>query len=71
VAIANNGAEGFSRYRAAGLAGDWFDVVLMDLQMPVMDGLTSTELIRKFEVEVCLLFAISIFLPPSSVACTV
>jgi CheY-like chemotaxis protein len=31
-------------------AGD-FDVVLMDLQMPVMDGLTSIREIRKFERE--------------------
>ena len=51
--IANHGAEGIERYRSAGLAGDWFNVVFMDLQMPVMDGLACTELIRKFEIEVC------------------
>ena len=53
VEIANNGAEGIERYRSAALAGTWFDVVFMDLQMPVMDGLACTELIRKFEIEVC------------------
>ena len=52
--IANNGAEGFERFRTSGLASAWFDVVLMDLQMPVMDGLTCTDLIRKFEIEVVL-----------------
>ena len=52
VEIANNGAEGIERYRTSALANDWFNVVFMDLQMPVMDGLTCTELIRKFEIEV-------------------
>jgi CheY-like chemotaxis protein len=62
VEIANNGAEGFTQYYTAANAGEWFDVVLMDIQMPVMDGLTSTELIRKFESEVGSLFALLLYL---------
>jgi CheY-like chemotaxis protein len=41
-----DGLQALNAYKA----GD-FDVVLMDLQMPVMDGLTSIREIRKFERE--------------------
>ena len=41
---AENGAEAVDAFRAAP-----FDVVLMDLQMPVMDGLTAIRLIREHE----------------------
>jgi PAS domain S-box-containing protein len=43
VSVAENGALGVSAVRAAQPS---FDVVLMDLQMPVMDGLTATRLLR-------------------------
>ena len=40
-----NGAEAVDAFRESE-----FDVVLMDLQMPVMDGLTAIREIRAFEV---------------------
>ncbi len=44
VTIANNGAEALER-----LAEGEFDAVLMDCQMPVMDGFTATTRIREAE----------------------
>jgi PAS domain S-box-containing protein len=44
VTVADNGEHGAKAYRE-----DRYDLVLMDLQMPVMDGLTATRCIREFE----------------------
>jgi two-component system, sensor histidine kinase and response regulator len=44
VTLANNGAEALER-----LAESSFDAVLMDCQMPVMDGFTATRRIREAE----------------------
>jgi two-component system, sensor histidine kinase and response regulator len=42
VTVANNGAEAVERVRA-----EPFDAVLMDVQMPVMDGNQATQLLRQ------------------------
>jgi len=46
VDIAENGKEGLEKFKSGK-----YDLVLMDLQMPVMDGYTATREIRKYEKE--------------------
>lgn len=46
VTIANNGLEAVDKFRES-----VFDVILMDIMMPVMDGLQATVRIREVEEE--------------------
>ncbi|CAG1009745.1 two-component system, sensor histidine kinase [Phycisphaerales bacterium] len=47
VEVVENGRDAVERARAAAKAGDPFGVVLMDMQMPIMDGYTATRELRR------------------------
>ncbi len=49
VTIAADGKEALEKYKSMG--NNYFDLILMDINMPVMNGITSAKMIREFELE--------------------
>ena len=47
VILVGNGQEGIHAVEAAIQDGKPFDLILMDMQMPVMDGITATQILRE------------------------
>lgn len=47
VSVADNGKEGLALVEERRRAGGCFDLILMDIHMPVMDGLDATRLLRQ------------------------
>ena len=49
VTVAEDGKQAIELWRAEGKTGRQFDLILMDMQMPVMDGVNATRCIRTME----------------------
>ena len=46
-----NGLEAYQKYKDSVFKGEAFDLITMDLEMPIMDGKTAIQKIREFEMK--------------------
>jgi len=51
VSVAYNGHDAFMKYKACQIANAQLDVVILDIDMPIMDGRTVCDKIREYERE--------------------
>ena len=51
ISTVRNGQEAVDAVRLATDRGGRFDIILMDLKMPIMDGYIATKIIREMEME--------------------
>ena len=51
AAVAKDGQEAFEKFEAYAKEGQSFDIVAMDVDMPIMDGKKAVQLIRSYEVK--------------------
>ena len=54
VTIANNGSQAIELYES-----DKFDLILMDIQMPVMNGITATQILKERYASLCPVIGLS------------
>ncbi|MBF0182974.1 MAG: response regulator [Magnetococcales bacterium] len=51
ITIASHGEDALQRVQAAAVQGETFDIILMDIRMPGMDGFATTAALRQWERE--------------------
>lgn len=67
VTVAKNGSEAVEAVKARVGTGSSFDIIFMDIQMPILDGIQATEIIRKELAFTGTIIAVSAFTDKSNI----